>query len=136
MYGQFIKANPPKVLQRSIDGIGILGLIYLFFTVKDTSAWIYNGGFYLISGMTLFIIASVVHPSSLAKVFRSSSSFVYIGKRSYSLYLWHFPVISFIHIHFVDGQLPIYVYFVDIILTVLFAELSYRYIETPFRRKV
>ena len=58
-----LKANPPKVLQRSIDGIGILGLIiliYLFFTVKDTSAWIYNGGFYLISGMTLFIIASVV----------------------------------------------------------------------------
>ena len=38
-----LKANPPKVLQRSIDGIGILGLIiliYLFFTVKDTSAWI------------------------------------------------------------------------------------------------
>ena len=69
-----LKANPPKVLQRSIDGIGILGLIiliYLFFTV-NTSAWIYNGGFYL-SGMTLFIIASVVHPSSiLAKVLGSS----------------------------------------------------------------
>ncbi|MDN8705065.1 acyltransferase, partial [Staphylococcus aureus] len=61
--------------------------------------------------------------------------FVYIGKRSYSLYLWHFPVISFIHIHFVDGQLPIYVYAIDIVLTVLFAELSYRYVETPFRRE-
>ena len=133
-----LKANPPKVLQRSIDGIGILGLIiliYLFFTVKDTSAWIYNGGFYLISGMTLFIIASVVHPSSILAKVLGHRIFVYIGKRSYSLYLWHFPVISFIHIHFVDGQLPIYVYFVDIILTVLFAELSYRYIETPFRRE-
>ena len=133
-----LKANPPKVLQRSIDGIGILGLIiliFLFFTVKDTSAWIYNGGFYLISGMTLFIIASVVHPSSILAKVLGHRIFVYIGKRSYSLYLWHFPVISFIHIHFVDGQLPIYVYFVDIILTVLFAELSYRYIETPFRRE-
>ena len=60
---------------------------------------------------------------------------MYIGKRSYSLYLWHFAVISFLHIHFVDGQLPIYVYILDILLTVVFAELSYRYIETPFRRE-
>ena len=90
--------------------------------MKDTSAWIYNGGFYLISGMTLFIIASVVHPSSILAKVLGHRIFVYIGKRSYSLYLWHFPVISFIHIHFVDGQLPIYVYFVDIILTVLFVE--------------
>ncbi|MEJ7351135.1 acyltransferase, partial [Staphylococcus epidermidis] len=61
--------------------------------------------------------------------------FVYIGKRSYSLYLWHFPIISFIHSHYIDGQIPVYVYFLDIILTVMFAELSYRYVETPFRKQ-
>ncbi|MCJ1656777.1 acyltransferase family protein [Staphylococcus sp. NRL 16/872] len=133
-----LKAKPPAVLQRTIDGVGVVGLvilIILFFTVSDNSAWIYNGGFYLISGVTLFIIASVVHPSTILAKFLSHPVLVYIGKRSYSLYLWHFAVISFVHIHFTDGQIPAYIYIIDIILTVLFAELSYRYVETPFRRE-
>ncbi|WP_154836587.1 acyltransferase family protein [Staphylococcus sp. Marseille-Q1834] len=133
-----LKANPPAVLQRTIDGVGIAGLvmlIILFFTVSDNSSWIYNGGFYLISGMTLFIIASVVHPTSILARILSHPVLVYIGKRSYSLYLWHFAVISFVHIHYTDGQIPTYVYIIDVILTVLFAELSYRYVETPVRRE-
>ncbi|UDI78725.1 acetyltransferase [Staphylococcus taiwanensis] len=133
-----LKANPPVLLQRAIDGVGIIGLIILiilFFTVTDSSGWIYNGGFYLISGMTLFVIASVVHPSSILSKILGHRVFVYIGKRSYSLYLWHFAVISFVHAHYIDGQIPVYVYILDLILTVLFAELSYRYIETPFRHE-
>lgn len=133
-----LKANPPAVLQRTIDGVGIAGLvmlIILFFTVSDNSSWIYNGGFYLISGMTLFIIASVVHPTSILARILSHPVLVYIGKRSYSLYLWHFAVISFVHIHYTDGQIPAYVYIIDVTLTVLFAELSYRYVETPVRRE-
>ena len=133
-----LKANPPAVLQRTIDGVGLAGLvmlIILFFTVSDNSSWIYNGGFYLISGMTLLIIASVVHPTTILAKVLSHPVLVYIGKRSYSLYLWHFAVISFVHIHYTDGQIPAYVYIIDIILTVLFAELSYRYVETPFRKE-
>ena len=40
--------------------------------------------------MTLLIIASVVHPSTLVSKLLGNPLFVYIGKRSYSLYLWHF----------------------------------------------
>lgn len=133
-----LKAEPPKVLQRAIDGVGLFGLaflILLFFTVQDESDWIYDGGFYIISAMTLLIIASVVHPSTLVSKLLGNPLFVYIGKRSYSLYLWHFPIISFVHSHFIAGQIPFYVYIVDIILTVLCAEASYRYIETPFRKE-
>ena len=79
---------------------------------------------------------SVVHPSGYFAKVIGNSIFVMIGKRSYSLYLWHFPVISFAHSYYVDGQLPSYVYLLDIILTIILAELSYRYIETPFRKKV
>ena len=85
--------------------------------------------------MTLLIIASVVHPTTILAKVLSHPVLVYIGKRSYSLYLWHFAVISFVHIHYTDGQIPAYVYIIDIILTVLFAELSYRYVETPFRKE-
>ncbi|MCZ2500698.1 acyltransferase family protein, partial [Xylophilus sp. Kf1] len=95
--------------------IGLTFLILLFFTVSDESDWIYNGGFYLISTMTLLIIASVVHPTTILAKLLGNPLFVYIGKRSYSLYLWHFPVISFIHSYFIDGQLPTYVYIMDIV---------------------
>ena len=44
-------------------------------------------------------------------------------------------MISFIHSHYIDGQIPIYVYLLDIILTIALAELSYRYVETPFRKQ-
>ncbi len=64
----------------------------------------------------------------------SNPVLVFIGKRSYSLYLWHFAVISFVHSYYVDGQIPVYVYFIDISLTIIF-ELSYRFIETPFRKE-
>ncbi|MDU7023755.1 MAG: acyltransferase family protein, partial [Staphylococcus epidermidis] len=105
------------------------------FTVSDESDWIYNGGFYLISTMTLLIIASVVHPTTILAKLLGNPVFVYIGKRSYSLYLWHFPIMSFVHSYFIDGQMPMYVYILDIILTVLFAELSFKYVETPLRKQ-
>lgn len=133
-----LKNDPPKVVKYVIDSIGSLSfivLILLFFIINDETNWIYDGGFYLISILTLFIIASVVHPSTwIAKIF-SNPVLVFIGKRSYSLYLWHFAVISFVHSYYVDGQIPIYVYFIDISLTIIFAELSYRFIETPFRKE-
>ncbi|MEX5914706.1 acyltransferase family protein [Staphylococcus ureilyticus] len=133
-----LKKHPKKTLTHIIDGIGVFGifiLLLLFYKVNDNSDWIYNGGFYLISVMTLFVIMSVVHPSGYFAKVIGNPIFVMIGKRSYSLYLWHFPVISFVHSYYVDGQLPSYVYLLDIILTIILAELSYRYIETPFRKK-
>ncbi|MCD8901698.1 acyltransferase family protein [Staphylococcus gallinarum] len=132
-----LKANPPRILSHTIDGLGIVStvvIIMLFIFVDDNSDWIYNGGFYVISVLTLFVILSVVHPSAYFAKVIGNPLFVYIGKRSYSLYLWHFPVISFIHSYYVEGQIPIYVYVLDIITTLILAELSYRYIETPFRK--
>lgn len=132
-----LKVNPPKPLKHTIDCVGIvasLGIIALFIFVDDTSDWIYNGGFYLISVLTLFVILSVVHPTAYFAKMVGNPVLVFIGKRSYSLYLWHFPVISFIHSYYVAGQIPAYVYLIDIVITCIFAELSYRYIETPFRK--
>ncbi|PUZ31804.1 acyltransferase, partial [Staphylococcus cohnii] len=116
-----LKKHPKKTLTHIIDGIGVFGifiLLLLFYKVNDNSDWIYNGGFYLISVMTLFVIMSVVHPSGYFAKVIGNPIFVMIGKRSYSLYLWHFPVISFVHSYYVDGQLPSYVYLLDIILTI------------------
>ena len=62
------------------SAIGIVGmavLIYLFVVVSDQDKWIYSGGFYAISFLTLFVIASVVHPSSVLKKILSFVIYLY-----------------------------------------------------------
>ena len=133
-----LKVNVAHRLRLFIDVIGVVSfalVAYFIFNVSEHDKWIYHGGFYLISFVTLFTIASVVHPSGFFAKFMGNPLFVAIGKRSYSLYLWHYPVIVLLHRHFVAGQIPSYVYVIDIVLMFLFAELSYRFIENPIRKK-
>jgi peptidoglycan/LPS O-acetylase OafA/YrhL len=53
--------------------------------------------------------------------------FLYLGKLSYSLYLWHFPILFFAT-HYIDGSLR---YFVVIVFTLVFSHLSYNMVELP-----
>ncbi|MCS4486669.1 acyltransferase family protein [Staphylococcus americanisciuri] len=132
-----LKANPAKSSRITIDVLGsvaLIALLSLFIMVNEQQFWLYSGGFYAISLLTLLIIASVVQPQGLLAKMMGNPLFLYIGKRSYSLYLWHFVVVIFLHKHFVAGQYPFYVYLLDIALTFLMAEISYRLVETPFRR--
>ncbi|UXR70161.1 MULTISPECIES: acyltransferase family protein [unclassified Staphylococcus] len=132
-----LKTNPAKSSRMIVDilgGMALLVLLTLFVAVNEQQFWLYSGGFYVISLLTLLIIASVVQPKGMLAKAMGNPLFLYVGKRSYSLYLWHFVIITFVHKNFVAGQYPLYVYFIDVILTFLMAEISYRYVETPFRR--
>ena len=88
---------------------------------------------YIISLLTLPAIASSVHPSTLLSKALGNPLFLWIGQ-DLAVYLWHYPVIVFINRHFVQGQIPIYIIIIEICLTILFAEFSYRYVEIPFRK--
>lgn len=115
--------------------IAFITLIILMFMISDHDHWIYQGGFYFISLITLFVIASSVHPSSILAKLLSFKLLTYIGKRSYSLYLWHFPIIVLMHSYFVQGQIPNYIYIIDVIVMFIMAEFSYQFIENPIRKK-
>lgn len=95
-----------KVVKYVIDSIGSLlfiVFILLFFIINDEMNWIYDGGFYLIFILMLFIIVSVVYLFIwIVKIFLNLV-LVFIGKRFYSLYLWYFVVISFVYSYYVDG---------------------------------
>ena len=58
---------------------------------------------------------------------------VFIGLISYSLYLWHWPLLTFPRIAI--GPLSIGARVGAIALSVFFAVLSYRFVELPFRRR-
>lgn len=68
---------------------------------------------------------------------------VYIGARSYSIYLVHYPVLGFVReicltsgISDLTSQPPrVMALLAALVLTLLLAEFSFRYIETPLRKK-
>ncbi|GGI43087.1 acyltransferase family protein [Mammaliicoccus stepanovicii] len=129
------KINFP--LRLSIEIIGLISfslLLYFIFTVSSSDNWFYFGGIYIISIATLPALASSVHPSTLFSKALGNPVLLWIGQRSYSLYLWHYPVITFINKHFVQGQTPFSFVVLEIILTILLAMFSYRFVEVPFRR--
>lgn len=133
-----LKSDIGQKMKNWIDGIGIgalLLLVIFFITVDDSSHWIYYGGLYLITLVTLALIASSVHPSTVLPKILGNPLFLWVGTRSYSLYLWHYPIITLINVNFVQGQIPFYIILLQVLLTVICAEVSFRWIETPFRRE-
>lgn len=133
-----LKAKVNRKMRMMIDTAGVVGLAILFICFKfvsETNSILYYGGFFLISAVTLLVIASSVHPSGYFAKFLGNKVFTFIGSRSYSLYLWHYPIIVLIHHQFVQGQIPPLVYVVEILLMILMAEFSYKFIEQPFRKE-
>lgn len=81
-------------------------------------------------GAALLLISA---QETLVGKFLSNKLFVFFGLISYSLYLWHWPLIVFSKdTYLVDFQLNSLAIF---LLSVLLAWLSYKFIETPFRSK-
>ena len=62
----------------------------------------------------------------------SASAVVFVGLISYPLYLWHYPLIAYARIHFVDG-VPVPVMWGILVASFILSWLTYRFIERPIR---
>lgn len=69
-----------------------------------------------------------------AQLLLSLRPLVFIGKISYSLYLWHWPLIVFIDKYGLFGKPSLSRRLAVVAGAVLVATLSWRYVEEPFRR--
>ena len=68
------------------------------------------------------------------KNFLSNRAVVFVGKISYSLYLWHWPLLAFAH-YLLGKEVAPQVLAVVALLTVLFSIASYYFIEQPLRHR-
>lgn len=116
----------------------LLGLLFLAFDESQDAT--FRGGFFLASLATTFLVIGVLdrRPGELTALQRVTAHPVatWIGVRSYSIYLWHWPVILIV------GQdtpsTPGTISHVltrawCVLVTVALADLTYRFVETPFR---
>ena len=125
---------------------GLAGLGYLMWTFRDVVFVpetggvrgydpLFQGGFMLVGVATCAIITAAVHPQSfLGNKILGNPVFTYLGRRSYGLYLFHWPVFQ-LYRKVASNYLSLQQFIVMFIVILALTELSYRFIEMPIREK-
>ena len=109
-------------------------LVWAFMRFDDLSPSTYRPGLVIVGLATAALIGSVVHPDARLAKALGTRPMRWLGVRSYSIYIWYFPVFVLTRPG-VDLNISIGAAFaVRVAATVTLAELSYRYVEQPVRR--
>lgn len=90
------------------------------------------------AGIPVLATALLLHTGlrgySVVSGLLSKSPFVFIGKISYSLYLWHWPIIVYVNYFNAMESLPPHLSWLFMGIAIFIASVSYRWVEAPFRR--
>lgn len=121
----------PRWLLEVGGAVGVIGSMACFWLVTPYTSWMYSGPGQLIFGLAsvAIILTCADAGRSVVKTFFSWEPFAWIGRRTYGLYLWHWPI--FIALSPVLGDSASVVFVVCMALTFVAADLSFRYLETP-----
>ena len=119
----------------NIAGILALGgLIAIVGFTNGFSSFPYHGGIFLTSVLSAVLIAVLAVPKSWLSYLFALPPLVWIGKRSYGMYLWHFPIILLTtNVNSTTGT-PWWVHVIQLALVIVVSDLSYRFIEDPIRK--
>jgi peptidoglycan/LPS O-acetylase OafA/YrhL len=116
----------------SIISLVIFILCVLF--VDEYQVFLYSGGMLLICMNSAILIACVCHPASFLGKLLAWKPLRWIGTRSYGIYLWHYPVIVMCTPVYEIGNPAYWRVGLQLAITFIIAELSYRFIEMPIRK--
>jgi len=123
-----------RVVLNTAGAVGLAIVGWYLFGISDSAAWVYRGGFLILGIGTLLVIATTVHPGADIRRVLGFKPLVWIGLRSYSLYIWHWPIYQITR---PDLDVPVHGYALlgmRLTLTMIVAELSFRFVETPIRK--
>lgn len=122
--------------QDFIDGIGVFGFVGLlgtFLLVNENDPTLYKLAFPLAGLFGCAILTSIVHPASRFAPVLSSKVAVWIGERSYAIYLWHWVVFQLTR-PAVDLEGSTWaLYTLRILVVFALADISLRLVELPVR---
>lgn len=134
---QKLKDTVTGTSRRMLDifgGLGLLILLVLIYRINEYDDSLYRGGFLVISIISAVVIAVLAHPASRLGWMMGCKALRWIGVRSYSLYIWHYPVIILTSPEGNPDKSSVLRVILQLVVSFLLAALSYKYVEEPIRR--
>ena len=127
----------PRRLSASVNmvlgSVSFAVLLVMTIAINGSSNFWYRGGQFVGTILTVLVIYTVSGRKTWLSRFLSNPVLKWIGDRSYSIYLWHYPIILLIS----KGiKASWWITLIELVLSVVLAELSYRFIETPIRHGI
>ena len=126
-----------KRAQDFIDGIGMFGLFGIlctFLFISESNATLYRLAFPLAGIFGCATLISIVHPASRFAPILSTRPLLWIGQRSYGIYLWHWVIFQVTRPSIDLAGSEIALDLARTLLVLICADISLRYIEIPIRR--
>ena len=136
---QNFKVELSRKGQNFIDGIGIVGFVGIlatFLLIDASNPAMYKVAFPLAGIFGAAIIASIVHPASRFAPILQNKVLLWIGERSYAIYLWHWVIFQVTRPTVDLAGQAWALYSLRILIVFALADISLRYVELPIRRGV
>ena len=127
----------PRRLSASVNmvlgSVSFAVLLVMTIAINGSSNFWYRGGQFFGTFLTVLMVYAVSGRKTWLSRFLSNPVLKWMGDRSYSIYLWHYPIILLIS----KGiKASWWITLIEIVLSVVLSELSYRFIETPIRHGI
>ena len=127
----------PRRLSASVNmvlgSVSFAVLLVMTIAINGSSNFWYRGGQFFGTILTVLMVYAVSGRKTWLSRFLSNPVLKWMGDRSYSIYLWHYPIILLIS----KGiKASWWITLIEIVLSVVLSELSYRFIETPIRHGI
>jgi peptidoglycan/LPS O-acetylase OafA/YrhL len=133
---QNLQETVTRRAQDFIDGIGIfgfLGIISAFLFIDASDPTLYKIAFPLAGLFGVAILVSIVHPASRFAPILSSRPLIWIGERSYAIYLWHWVVFQITRPEYDLEGATWALYALRVLIVFALADISLRLVELPVR---
>ena len=124
------EAERIRKCERVAGPVALGGLVFMFFFANGRDAFAYRGGLLLAAVLTaaLLGILSEPEPSLMARVL-GMRPLAALGKRSFSIYLWHYPLLLIMNPANRTTALPWWGWAIELAVILVISEASYRFVE-------
>jgi peptidoglycan/LPS O-acetylase OafA/YrhL len=125
----------PRWVAQGAGGLGLVAFVAMLLLIPDTVRWMYLGGFAMAAVACGLTVTAATQPGGWVQRLFAAPPLPAIGRISYGLYLWHWPLYVAIspertHLH------GAWLLAARVAATFVAANLSYHLVELPVRRGV
>ena len=119
----------------TVDAVSFVALVALVAgaaSLTGQTSWLYRGGFLLFAVLTALLITCVQNTGCAARRLLSTKPLVYLGSRSFSIYLVHYPMLILMNPATRTTHVAWWEQLLQVLAILVVAEVFYRLIERPF----